>query len=460
MEKYIFISREMGSLIKKARKAKGWVQEDLVREGLSTGTISNIERGGCRVSSERWKKILQLLALDEQIIQSKLAADSLDQSDIRLQLEAIEYHISMIRSDDKWHQLCSLERANESNENETYSAWIYYLKGNHYEIKQKWEYAESNYLQTIHQVELNPQIQQSNLHTASYNGLSNIYYNQNRLEKALEFVERGLKAFISTGERKHIEFNLLTNKVIFLEKLNHNEKALQVLNDQLWNRFEEITSSEVCLNMYQMKALLLNKLGFPDQAIPYAVEGIRQSRINEKSDRGFELWTTLGESYILQNKIQNAEECFQTALALEKQVRKKYLTVSTLTRLGLLYLKQNRLPEAKQKLQQAINSGAKTGNVFGQLEALTAYSDLCRQQVQPRQAIKHLEQALKIAKKHASYEQICDILWNLAELSKQINSPLYQKYTEEFVFMYRKIRQEGGDMLMKSTSYLGDPPPK
>lgn len=373
LKDYVLVPSSLGELIKKARKGKNLTQEELTDElAISTGTVSNVERGNYKVSKQKLFDLCKKLDLD--LTKIKLLFDEEDNKNTRynlkMQLMSIEHILDLVSHETGWEDLCKIQL----DKNEPLRSFYEYLRGRCYEEEKNWKQAEICFLNSIRNIDSHEDLQKSNIKSACFNGLSRIHNRQDNMDKALYYVEKGLDTFVSDGERKHVYYHLLISKVVYLEKINRNREALIIL-EELWTEKDQIESSEARLNMYQMMAALHNKFEMYEDAIELALEGLEKSRVDKMYDRTFELWTTLGESYSRQGNVSKGEICFQTALKLIPKVRRKYLIVSTQLELGVLHLQKGDAKTAEKILLEAVQLGHETKDSFRLIKALSSLGD-------------------------------------------------------------------------------------
>jgi transcriptional regulator with XRE-family HTH domain len=248
LKDYVLVPSSLGELIKKARKEKKMTQEELTDElAISTGTVSNVERGNYKVSKQKLFDLCKKLDLDLPKI--KLLFDEEDSKNIRynlkMQLMSIEHVLDLVSHESGWEDLCKIQL----DKNEPLRSLYEYLRGRCYEEEKNWEQAEICFLNSIRCIDSHEYLQESNIKSACFNGLSRIQNRQDNMDKALYYVEKGLDTFVSDGERKHVYYHLLISKVVYLEKINRNREALMIL-EELWrkkDRIERLKPVSICI---------------------------------------------------------------------------------------------------------------------------------------------------------------------------------------------------------------------
>lgn len=425
METHIYVPAELGITIREARKTKGYRQEDLaVDRFLSTGTISKIERGSVHVGKEKVGYLCEKLGINMQIAGSyDKEKDELDPS---LKLLSIENHLNMVSIDEAWDELKRIR-----TEEELHRVWILYLKGRYYEKKGKKQQAKGYYLQ-VAEID-DPEVKESNFAAASYHALGRICFYEDRMEEALNYVEKGLSTYQIDSQRVYVIHFLKISQIIYLEKLNRNEEAL-VLLDKMWTEKTEIESSEVILSMYEMKAELFNKLGRYDEAIDIATEGLSKARINRMPSRSSVLWTTLGECYCRQEKLNQAEFCFQTALSMKKEIKEEYIIILLYLKLGNISRQRGNTEQAFEMYTNAYKIAETSRDQVRFIETLITLGDYLIQTGKEIEAKKLYLRGLQI--ELVTPEQQGQLYMRLAKCSCKNNKEEYYYYLDKFYQLY------------------------
>lgn len=174
-----------------------------------------------------------------------------EHSGLMLKLRSIENNIDFVSPDQGLKELKQLKMEN----NDPYLSHTEHLIAKAYQYKGNWRKACDHYQRAIQIYDSHPEIADTNLKSACLYNLGRIWYRKNDIRQALEFANKGLTAFIPDGARIFDKYNLLISKVIYLEKLERNDEALDILLDLLQNHMDQI-DSEIKLNLYQMLALL------------------------------------------------------------------------------------------------------------------------------------------------------------------------------------------------------------
>jgi tetratricopeptide (TPR) repeat protein len=412
---------KLGEMLRKNRKERGLRLEDLADTNISVSTISNIERGLPNVHMDKMKYLAQKLGLK---LHELLLEEKEDDKKIRLRLLSIENTIKLVDADEGFLQL----EAFGPNEIKNYEPFYYFLKGKCFAKKQQWAEAESNFLETLRLVPIEPHLEACNLLTASYNELANIAYYRNQILEALQYVEEGIRTFVPDEERSYLLSILLGNKAIFLERLGRLEEALRVIEEMSENDLS-IQHLDCLLSNYRLEALIYRKTKMYIKAIEAVQKGIEAARINGMVNRSFELWTMLGSIYYADKHYDEAESCFLTALQLQKKIDRPHQLISAFTWLGLLYIEECKWETAQTYLEQAIQRGLQTDDHLDYLEALIALGDCYRKQSMYLDAIKPYEQAHTMLQKTnpTSYEQEYPIVLKMGLCWKHLDNERFQE---------------------------------
>lgn len=380
---------------------------------------------------------------------------------ILLELIAIEHDMDSEHVEDGYRHLKEIEK--NIYKQHPLMVLILYLKGRYFAEKGKWEQAIAHYSHSIQKMQLHEKLKESNIEAACYCSLSRISNFLGNVQQALHYTQKGLQAFVSHGDRTYVEHYLLIGQVIYLTSINRIEEANQVM-DNLWKRVNHIKSSQVLLNMYEMKAHLLNKTQKYIEAISVGIKGLEMARLDGAYERQFELWTTLGTSFIKTNKLEEAKRCFQSADKLTKKVKNEYLFIRTKTQLGLLHLRENNYDQATSTLEEAVRLGKKTKDHHRLCEASIALGDCLLKQKKYEQAQKSYELGLQLTRELSLNEQEPVVLLLLSKCTEKLDRKLYDFYTSQFIELSVKSTIGGDTFMFESQLEIpqikreGDPP--
>ncbi|WP_044640903.1 tetratricopeptide repeat protein [Risungbinella massiliensis] len=343
MAKYHYITPTMGDRLKQARIELGLSIEKLSDDMLSTGTISNLERGNRNVSQEK----LRYLCTKVNLIYEELI--SLEEEPQKLTSELIDLELLMIeqeldtRSDEAWKRLQALDGTHPK---------VSYLKGKYFSKRRLWNNAESYFRNAIEYSKSSNISSKDNILALSYYELSRNAYYESKLAKALLFIEEGIRAFQEDGEKQFVYYYLLTSQVIYLKKMNRTMEAFKRLEDlkPLKNKVETTT---ILLSLIDLEAGLLNDLGYYREAIKEATYGLELARLDRRHERSVELYSTLGTSWMHLEQWNLAESCFTEAIKAEDA--RDDLLVVPYKKLGEMFQRQGNLEAALKYLEKAKN---------------------------------------------------------------------------------------------------------
>ncbi|TCS94670.1 helix-turn-helix transcriptional regulator [Hazenella coriacea] len=432
---------KLGELLRKKRKELGLRMEDLADEQISPSTISNIERGMPNVNDEKVNYFANKLGLCLEKLPELMIEEKEKEEKIKTRLIYIENIIDLMGADKGLEQLKTIS----IHSSHPLAAVIYFLKGKCYFQKKNWQKAQNYFFESIRLVERTAELKQTNIKAGSLNEIARILYFINDLDQALKYVDEGLEVFVEGGERCYYKHVLLVCKVIYLEKLNRTEEALRWL-DAMWSQIHEIENIEVILTMYEMRAIILQKLKLLEESVSYAQKGIELARINKMYERSFELWTTLGSTYIKLGDLDEAENCFLTALNLKEKMRKEYLYISVYTQLGLVYLEQNKWCQAQSVLEEALQIGQRTNNALRFNEALIALGDCFLKQGLINEALVPYSRALEQSQQHGFHNQEHEVLIKLGQCWEKKDPEQFRKCVER-LYHVEVLLLKGGEQV-------------
>lgn len=432
MKAHLYVTAELASEIREARKKKGYRQEDLALEGfLSTGTISRMERGSVSVSREKVTFLCEQLGVAIEKYQQE--SDEADEVDVSLRLLSIENHLNMVSLDEAWEELRTVKP-----ESEYHRVWALYLKGRYWERKGKNEKAKVVYSQIVENDD--PELRKYNFIPASYHALGRISFYEDYPDKAMELVIKGLDSFYKDGEKEHIYHYLLISKVIYLEELNRNEEALLEIED-LWTNKSNIDSRQVILSMYEIKTRILTKLSRFDLAVTLATEGLNISRVNRMYDHAGYLWIALAECFQRQNKVKNAEICFQSAIKMSSYMQNKFFISKIYIQLGNLYQEAKNSQKTYEMFTTAVNLSRKNANKILLAESLQCVGDYYIQNEKIEKAKKAYEESIDIYKRLHKPKNIRSLLLKMAGCYRDSDRTKYYDLLDEYHQIYSENRR-------------------
>ncbi|MBA4492983.1 tetratricopeptide repeat protein [Paenactinomyces guangxiensis] len=420
---------QLGKILRRKRKEQGLRLEDLADDQISPSTISSIERGRSNVNEEKVKHLCGKLQIDMMQFPDLIQEEKQRLEKKTKQINCIETAIDLISPDKGLEKLRQLD----ADTTERFAATIEYLKARCYFHKQNYTKAQNHFWETIRIVDETPELVKTNLKAASLRDLARItFYDKGDLWQALKYTDEGIKAFVEKGDRPVIYYYLLVNKAMYLDKMKRNEEAIEILKE-LWKNLHQITSLKVIINMFELRASLLNDSQMYKEAMEYAMMGIMIARENKIPDRALELLTLLGEIHMNIQDLETAENCFLMAVELKNRIKKhqQYLLITTYTKIARLHIKQKRYKEAKKFLDEAITI-SKTKEAVDSLrnnEVLTAMGDYFLAIREHSEAAVWYKQSRKMAEEHGYCPLLKEILLKLLKCLEQTDQEEFQKCT-------------------------------
>jgi tetratricopeptide (TPR) repeat protein len=434
---------KMGQALKNKRKSLGLKQENLADDEISITTISNIETGKGGVKEYRilyyCKKLGWTMDDLNQALKEEKTALTKSSPLIDLTFKSIE---TMLDGETYKEALKEL-RDLDFPANSPHLAKKKYLLGRYY-LTRSWGSSKRNLSEAIKIYDQNPEIHLSNIKSACLHELGRGFAIQNNYQDALDAVNSGLKAFLPHGQRKDLLNTLLLSKAIYLEKMERNPEAEEVLK-QLWGNSD--INTEIYLNMSELQAILLNKRQQYDQAVGYLDGAIELARREWNYDRLFELWTTLGSTYKQMGWLEMAKKCLKTASQLEGLTRNKLMKGYNYTELGLLYLEEENFQDAKKNLERAVKICKQEGDAVRYYHALLAMGKYWEVQGDMGQAVQWFEKAFLIARDNSLLEQEKNISLVLAKVSEG-NIMKHRKYLDYYYKISVRIMEKGAGVSM------------
>lgn len=432
--------KDIGEAIRRVRKTKGLRLEDLADDGISTATISNIERGVAHAHTSKVYYLMEKLGLSMEQIPEILMGQEEELKELKFRLTSIEAMIDLEKPRDAVSQLNQIDL----EDHHPYAALVQYIRGKAFRVMKKWKRAEKSFSSAIVLSKQNND--KENMEAVSFLELSLCCYLQNNMDKALDFANSGLKAFDQEGERRYVKYALLRNKIIFLERLGRVVEGLKVIQD-VWDQIDEIKDMETVLTLYSTRADLLRKTGMMDEAIHYAEEGLELARINKHYSCMFDMWTILGSVYTSKGRWERAEQCFHTALASKHLIQNGMVLTDAYVWLGILNVQQKKWDQAKESLQQAIANAEKHDDAPKLIYALRVMGDFWKEQDNKQEAIPYYERALQIAQKFHYKPAEKKLHFRLSQCYKDRDQKEFERSLLKMYETQMELKRGAGDIL-------------
>ncbi|SFS65796.1 helix-turn-helix transcriptional regulator [Marininema halotolerans] len=432
--------KDMGEAIRRVRKSKGLRLEDLADENISPATISNIERGIAHVNLAKIQYLLEKLDVNMEEIPDILSEQEEESNEIKFNLLTTDVLIDLGNPKDAMTRLDNMKL----EDNHPCAAYVQHLKGKAFLSMKKWNRAERCYGLAISLSHQNQN--KDNLEATSYLDLSLCFYQQNEIEKALDFVESGLDAFIDGNGRGSIKYTLIRNKVVYLIRLGRNMEALRAIQD-IWEEMDKIEDVETVLAFYVARADLLRKTGMIDEAIQYAVKGLELAKTNKDFQNIFHILIVLGRLYTAKGKWQQAENCFNTGLTSQHLLTSETYLTDAYAGYGILLSHQNRKDEAKKMFEKAIINAEKHDNAPKLTYALRVMGDFWKSSGTKLEAIPYYERALEVAQKFHYKQAEYKLYYRLSQCYQDSDQKEFEKCLLNMYKTQKALRGEENEIL-------------
>jgi|SRR5690606_22490270 len=431
--------KTIGPILRRERKKQKLTIEEVVKNlSFEATTLSNLERGFTNVTDEKYIEYATLLGIEEELF-GIVSEEKRKERTRRRRLKQIEY-IASIVPEKALKYLEDIHQEISSNENSSLSPPIYYLKGICYFKQKEWKLSEEHFLTAIEITDHFEELEKSNIKSASYNYLSAIcYLHKNDLVKALEYTDKGIDQFDIEGDRLNQYYLLLLNKPTYLEEMNENEKALQslrtlekkLLDSKNTDIFHNIRTSTI-IQMHTMYAIIYKNLGFYEEALSHANDGIHIAWINKKYDQLFSLWTTVGMIYYSLGDTVRAKSHYQLALDIEHEVKNEKRLSYTFTNLSEMLLYERRMKKSKKFATRAVEISKKGPRKLLYVQSLLSLGKWHLAQNEFQNALSILLEAEKLAVKHQFKKEEETIVTLIGTCYKQLNDQgNFIKYLEK-----------------------------
>lgn len=424
---------KLGRTFREQRERLGYTQKDLADEFVSVATISYFETGRRKVGKKKMSYLFRKVKLNyDEVLRSlnnRQQECSKHFEEMRLRLQVIEQDLDSDYSEEALEGLKQLHLPNDH----PYLAIVEYLKGKYYFKQEQWKKAQKCFEQAIRLYENSVQeIRNTNIKAASLYTLGVICYRQSNFKLAYQYAERGLEEVVEGAcERSSCKYALMISQVIYLEKMDRDREAMQLL-EQLWKSMDKIQNSDIILNMTEMQATFHIKQKMYEKAILCLEKAIEIARQEKNYNRSFELWTALARVYKFIGEFNLAKICFQTAARLEPKIEDKFLSAYNCKELGLLYLQEEEFQLAESALEKAIARSKKVKDALQLCESYTALGDCYLKQKKNQKAIQQYEEAYQLSKEYGFYFQEKNLTLKLAKYYESRNVIKHEKYLKLF----------------------------
>lgn len=452
MEQALLI--KLGRIFREEREKLGYTQKDLADQRVSVATISYFETGKRKIGEEKISYLFQKIDLDYNDILKSLKCSSKDSkrlTELRLRLISIEQDLDSGYKEEALKAIKELRLPT----NHPYLAIVEYLRGKYYFKEEQWKKAQNCFDRAIDLYDSHlEELKTTNIKAASLYTLGVIAYRQSQFKQAYNYAKEGLDEVDPLGERRSCKHALMISQVIYLEKMDRDNEAIQIL-EKMWSSLDQIQNSDIILNMYEMQATFCIKQKMYEKAIACIEKAIEIARQEKNYNRAFELWTALAKVYKYIGEFNLAKICFQTAARLEPKIDDKFLSAYNYKELGLLYMQEGEYKLAQNILEKAVIRSKKVKDALQLCESLIAYGDCFLKRQKNQKAIEQYEEAYKIAQQYGFYVQEKNLTLKLAKYYEFRNLIKHEKYLKLFykasikLFDYANIFDGGPEILPK-----------
>lgn len=428
--------QELGKIIRKVRKDRGLRLEDLADDNISPATVSNIERGIAHVSPEKISYLLQKLNLSEHQLSEIVLQEEKDLHQLKLSFLMISTLCELGYADEALAMLQGIQL----KENHPFTAKVYYYKGCCLYEKKKWKQAERTFLQSLHYAKQNQtDPDESNLEAACYLHLGLCQYHQNNYEQALAYLDHGLKAYNENSSHHHIQQQLYLNKIECLKKLHRITEGNQLLQE-IWGSIQHTaTDIQTTIHFYILRSEFAQKAGLFDEAINYATDGIKIASRNKQLNQLLNLWTILGNLYMMSGQWSLSESCFQMVIHKKNKIASNNKPLSAYLQLGILYMKQKQYQKAYQLLQTALHYSDPSRYSKEFSLSLLIMGDLCMKLGKHDEALYYFQKGQKITEKNEDQTRELSFWLRLAQYWEGKDNHKFQNCIEN---IYRLKKQQ------------------
>ncbi|MBH8608434.1 tetratricopeptide repeat protein [Thermoactinomyces sp. CICC 10521] len=409
---------KVGQLIRKTRKERGMTLDDLADDYIPRATLSSIERG---LTQNHVKVRYLLRKLD-------LSLSELSKKD---QEEAEERRLDLLILENKLYADPKKTLAELSNLPPSYDGpLLHFLKGRcHFKLKQN-NKAVEYFHKALQEIEKTVDYQPHNLKPCILNNLSVIEFKHTKnKEKALRYVEEGIKSFDLGGERKYYYTILLTNKAIYLRALGRAEEALKTLEQITVDSLD--INIETAIGIYDLQAKLKMEIKLYDEAAACAQRGLEIARINDNFERQLELYITLADIYRGRRELDRAEKCLKAAIDLKSKIsRRHWLLLEAYQKLGIVYFEKKEFQLSHDILQKASKIANRENDMLKYSKTLLYIAKILLAEQKTSDAIKYL---LKVYELDTDTSSKLEALFGLAQAYLALNDePNYAKYSKQY----------------------------
>lgn len=341
-----FDSNILSYLSRKTRDEQKMTQENASFGSVSKGTIHNIETQEKSVASNTILDYFENLGIAKNDLPQKISEAQKEIEDTQFELDLLQM---IIDGGDLDHGKNKLSLLQLPKYHPLFSFHIY-LKGRYWFKQGEWVKASSQFENAIYRYQKNQYLLENQILSHCYNLLGLCSYYQDDMENALNYAELGL----NSRPQVDLKNSITSNIALYLSHSGNTSQAFYLINN-LWPDIAQLSKISTRLNLYNTRTKLLRSAKQIKEAIDCAKEGLKIAFLNLEYNRAFELLNTLGNIYIENNELDQAEKCFSTVIYSEHRADPRRITESNLN-MGILYAQKNAWNQAEFHLDKSLNA--------------------------------------------------------------------------------------------------------
>jgi tetratricopeptide (TPR) repeat protein len=422
-------------LARKIRLDQGLTLENLKDENISVGTISHIENMEGNPSESKVYYLFERLGYDRAGVEELKRRELLEMETLRRKLECVE---SLLNDQ---YLTRSKELINQYKLKEYHALFPYahYLQALYAFMRQDIERAQKLWNKTLKLCKKQILQVKEHLIAKCYNDLSACCYQQNELQKAIYYVEKGLEQFQGEAQNE-IKYVLICNRIFYLYKFGRTREAYTQIK-QIWSSIHHIQSMRVKLLLYKSHSFLLMKNNMLDEAEICCKDGIEitQRNLSQKSLL-LDFLNILGSIYLKKKNYELALDYFHLILELDSERESQRRHADAYTCLINLYTIYSDWAKAKECMEQALLIGREIQDDV-RLVKMLIVSGLCmKKQEQYDKAVALFKEAIALCDKHKYLERKYIAVYELTGCFDKINDRKeFSQWAEELYYLQRKI---------------------
>lgn len=422
-------------MARKIRLDRGLSLDNLKDKNISTGTISHIENMEGNPSKSKVLYLFQKLNIRAEELEELKQKELQEIETLRVKLECVEDLID----DEELDQAKKLLARYQPKEYHALFPYSRYLQGLYFYELRNWAKARKIWKETLLLCKKQTFNAKKHLIAKCYNGLSSCCYQQNKLQKALNYIDEGLEHF-TIDENDEINYAMISNKILYLRKSERRKEAVRLIK-QIWSTTSQIQSIRIKLLLYKSYCILLLENQELTEAQYYCKESIAIIHRNA-SQKGIllDFLNILGSIYLQQENYEQALEHFYLILDLDPNRKFSRRHADTYTYLTSLYTAQNDWESAQACMEKALLIGREINDDF-RLSKILMIAGICnKKQEQYDRAIPFFEEAVMLCTKNEYARRTCSAVYELAACYNKIgNQTEFSHWAEEFYLLQSKI---------------------